>query len=116
MLRGQTKYFMRMVIFISEILQFKSEHDANKQALHEHDKVVIQEKPESIMVNRNQYNMGSESGDGFSFNTKNDDINPIVKDEGFEFRYNKFPIFITRFNIKDKELFVGRENYLSKYL
>lgn len=72
---------------ISEILQFKSEHDANKQMLHEHDQMVAREKSESIVINRNQYSTGDESDDGFSFRIRNDDTNPVVKDEGFEFRY-----------------------------
>ncbi|XP_032664732.1 tolloid-like protein 2 isoform X2 [Odontomachus brunneus] len=70
---------------LTEILQFKSEHDTSKQVLGEHE-VLIQEKSESIMVDRNQYNTGGKSADGFSFNSRNDDTNPAVKDEGFEFR------------------------------
>lgn len=76
-----------MILFISEILQFKSEHDANKQMFHEHDEMVVQEKPEPIMINRNQYSTGDKPDD-FSFSTRNDDIiNPAVKDEGLKFRY-----------------------------
>ncbi|XP_014469873.1 PREDICTED: bone morphogenetic protein 1-like [Dinoponera quadriceps] len=69
---------------LTEILQFKNQHDANKQVLGEHDKVFIQEKP--IMVDRNQYNMDGKSADGFRSNARNDDTNPAVKDVGFEFR------------------------------
>ncbi|XP_011152064.2 tolloid-like protein 2 isoform X1 [Harpegnathos saltator] len=71
---------------LTEILQFKSEHDSNEQVFGEHDKVLIQEKPKSIMVDHNQYNTDGQSADGFSFNTRNDDTNPTVKDEGFKFR------------------------------
>lgn len=71
----------------SEILQFKSEH-ADKRMFHEHDEMVVQEKPEPIMINRNQYSTGDETDDGFSFSARNDDINSAVKKEGFEFRYH----------------------------
>ncbi|XP_071577832.1 tolloid-like protein 2 isoform X1 [Temnothorax nylanderi] len=71
---------------LTELLQFKSEHDANKQVLHEHDRMVAREKSEPIMIDRNQYSTGDESEDGFSFSARNDDTNPAVKDEGFEFR------------------------------
>ncbi|XP_024877465.1 tolloid-like protein 2 isoform X4 [Temnothorax curvispinosus] len=71
---------------LTELLQFKSEHDANKQVLHEHDQMVAREKSEPIMIDRNQYSTGDESEDGFSFSARNDDTNPAVKDEGFEFR------------------------------
>jgi len=74
-----------MTLFISEILQFKNEHDAKKQMLNEHE-VLVQKKPEPIMINRNQYSTGAESDDGFSFSDRNDDTNPAVKDEGVEFR------------------------------
>jgi len=72
------------IYFISEILQFKSEHDVNKQVFNEHNDAVVKKKPESI--DRNQYSMGGES-DGFSFNDRSDDTNPAVKNEGLAFRY-----------------------------
>lgn len=56
--------------------------------------MLVQEKSESIMVDRNQYNMDGKSADGFSFNPKNDDTNPAVKDEGFEFRYYNEYVFV----------------------
>ncbi|XP_020288864.1 bone morphogenetic protein 1 isoform X2 [Pseudomyrmex gracilis] len=70
----------------AEILQFKSKHDANKQMFREHDEIVVQEKPKQIMVDRNQYDMGSESNDGLHFGARNDDTSSTVKDEGFELR------------------------------
>lgn len=57
--------------------------------------MVGQEKPEPTMIDRNQYSMGDETYDGFSFNARNDDSNSAVKDEGFEFRYyNEFMYLI----------------------
>lgn len=68
---------------LTEILQFKSEHDVNKQMFNEHNEAVVKKKPESI--DRNQYSMGGEF-DGFSFNDRSDDTNPAVKNEGLAFR------------------------------
>ncbi|EFN62057.1 Tolloid-like protein 2 [Camponotus floridanus] len=68
---------------LTEILQFKSEHDVNKQVFNEHNDAVVKKKSESI--DRNQYSMGGES-DGFSFNDRSDDTNPAVKNEGLVFR------------------------------
>lgn len=88
---------------ISEILQFKSKHDAKKHMFHEHDEMVAREKSESVIINSNQYTTDDESDDGFSFGIRNDDTNPAVKDEGFEFRYyNEFTyyIFIMYFTIQ----------------
>jgi len=73
--------------FVSEILQFKSDQNTNKQILRKHDEAVVEEKPEPIMVDRNQYSMGGESGDDFNFNARKDDTNSAVKSTGFEFRY-----------------------------
>lgn len=89
---------------ISEIFQFKSEHDANKQMFLEHDEMVAREKSESVVINHKQYTTGDDFDDGFSsFGIRNDDTNPAVKDDGFEFRYyNEFTyyIFIMRFMIQ----------------
>nr|XP_012228893.1 PREDICTED: bone morphogenetic protein 1-like [Linepithema humile] len=71
---------------LTEILQFKSNQDANKQILHEHDEAIVEEKQEPIMVDRNQYSMGGESDDGFNFNARMDDTNSAVKNMGFKFR------------------------------
>lgn len=84
------------IYFISEILQFKSEHDVNKQVLIEHNEAVVQKKPELIMIDRNQYSMDGKF-DGFSFNDRSDDINPAVKNEGFAFRYYIITIVICLF-------------------
>jgi len=67
------------------MLQFKNKHDANKQVPH--DQMIVQEKLEPIMIDRNQYS--TDNDDGFSFSSRNDDTNPAVKDEGFRFRYYK---------------------------
>lgn len=49
--------------------------------------VVSREKSEPIMVDRNQYSMdGGELEGGFSFNARNEDARPGVRDEGVEFR------------------------------
>ncbi|XP_011344122.1 tolloid-like protein 2 isoform X3 [Ooceraea biroi] len=71
---------------LTEILQFRSEHDANKQILREHDEGVVLKKPESYMVNHNQYSTSDVFDDGFSFNARNDDSIPTIKDKNFEFR------------------------------
>lgn len=73
------------LFFSSEILRFKSEHDASKQMAREHDEAVVLKKPESIMVN--QYSTSGESDEGFSFNTRNDDSIPAVRDKNLQFRY-----------------------------
>lgn len=71
---------------LTEILQFKNEHDAN-EAHRENDEIAAsQEKSEPIMVDRNQYSMDGDLGGGFSFNARNDDAGPGVRDEGVEFR------------------------------
>ncbi|XP_076233982.1 tolloid-like protein 1 tolkin [Calliopsis andreniformis] len=71
---------------LTEILQFKNEHDAN-EARHENEEIVAsQEKSEPIMVDRNQYSMDGEVEGGFSFNARTDDAVPGVRDEGVEFR------------------------------
>lgn len=49
--------------------------------------VASQEKSEPIMVDRNQYSMDGELEGGFSFNARNEDARPGVRDEGVEFRY-----------------------------
>ncbi|KAG7190872.1 hypothetical protein KM043_006933 [Ampulex compressa] len=72
---------------LTEILQFKNEHVANNEAYHENEEAAAsQGKSVPIMVDRNQYNMGGELEEGYSFNPKNDDTKYGVKDEGFEFR------------------------------
>lgn len=48
--------------------------------------MVSQGKPEPIMVDRNQYSMGGEFEDEFSFNVRNEDTNPEIKEEGIEIR------------------------------
>ena len=48
--------------------------------------VASREKSEPIMVDRNQYSMDGELEGGFSFNARNEDARPGVKDEGVEFR------------------------------
>lgn len=68
---------------------------------HEHDETVAREKSESVVTNRNQYTTGDKSDDGFNFGIRNDDTDPAVKDEGFEFRYYDefiYYIFIIRFH------------------
>ncbi|XP_031835041.1 tolloid-like protein 1 tolkin [Nomia melanderi] len=71
---------------LTEILQFKHEHDANETHQENEEIVASQEKSEPIMVDRNQYSMDGEVAGGFSFNARNDDAGPGVRDEGVEFR------------------------------
>ncbi|XP_011644936.1 dorsal-ventral patterning protein tolloid-like isoform X3 [Pogonomyrmex barbatus] len=47
---------------------------------------MIQKKPGSITIDRNQYSVDDESDDSFTFIARNDDTNPAVKNEGFKFR------------------------------
>lgn len=72
---------------VSEILQFKNGHDANEPHQENEEMVASQEKSEPIMVDRNQYSMDGELEGGFSFNARNEDARPGVRDEGVEFRY-----------------------------
>ncbi|XP_050485193.1 bone morphogenetic protein 1-like [Bombus huntii] len=71
---------------LTEILQFKNEHDANEAHQENEEIVASQEKSEPIMVDRNQYSMDGELEGGFSFNARNEDARPGVRDEGVEFR------------------------------
>nr|XP_003701332.1 PREDICTED: bone morphogenetic protein 1 isoform X1 [Megachile rotundata] len=71
---------------LTEILQFKNEHDANEAHQENEEIVASQEKSEPIMVDRNQYSMDGELEGGFSFKARNDDVKPGVRDEGVEFR------------------------------
>ncbi|KAL2720343.1 bone morphogenetic protein 1 [Vespula squamosa] len=72
---------------LTEILQFKNERDTNNEAHREEEESVVpQGKPEPIMVDRNQYSMGGEFEDEFSFNVRNEDTNPEIKEEGVEIR------------------------------
>lgn len=72
---------------LTEILQFKNEHDANAEAHREEEESVVSRgKSEPIMVDRNQYSMGGEYEDGYSFNVRNDDTNREIKDDGIEIR------------------------------
>lgn len=72
---------------LTEILQFKNEHDANNEAHREEGESLLSRgKSEPIMVDRNQYNMGAEFEDEFSFNVRNEDTNPEIKEEGIEIR------------------------------
>lgn len=72
---------------LTEILQFKNEHDTNNEAHREEEESMVpQGKPEPIMVDRNQYSMGGEFEDEFSFNVRNEDTNPEIKEEGVEIR------------------------------
>ncbi|XP_050448327.1 tolloid-like protein 2 isoform X1 [Cataglyphis hispanica] len=70
----------------TKILQFKSERGVNEHMLTEHGDAVIQKKPKSIMIDRNQYKMDDEPDGDFSFNHRSDNINPAVKNEGFAIR------------------------------
>ncbi|OAD59859.1 Tolloid-like protein 2 [Eufriesea mexicana] len=71
---------------LTDILQFKNEHDANEAHQENEEIVASQEKSEPIMVDRNQYSMDGELEGGFSFNARNEDARPGVRDEGVEFR------------------------------
>ncbi|XP_015432107.1 PREDICTED: tolloid-like protein 2 [Dufourea novaeangliae] len=72
---------------LTEILQFKNGHEANEPHQERDEIVASREKSEPIMVDRNQYSMdGGEAEGGFSFNARNDDVGPGVRDEGVEFR------------------------------
>lgn len=91
--RSRISYALRIV---SEILQFKNGHDANEPHQENEEMVASQEKSEPIMVDRNQYSMDGELEGGFSFNARNEDARPGVRDEGVEFRYvapRKFHVF-----------------------
>jgi len=94
-----------------EILQFKSEYDNNKQLLREHQKTAVSHKPESIMINHDQYNTNNESDDGDSLNTRNDDSIPAIKNKNFNFRYcNKFIIFLSYIFIIQKFIIMQKFN------
>lgn len=71
---------------LTEILQFKNGHEANEPHQENEEMVASQEKSEPIMVDRNQYSMDGELEGGFSFNARNEDARPGVRDEGVEFR------------------------------
>ncbi|XP_043526824.1 uncharacterized protein LOC122537605 [Frieseomelitta varia] len=71
---------------LTEILQFKNEHNANEPHQENEEMVASREKSEPIMVDRNQYSMDGELEGGFSFNARNEDARPGVRDEGVEFR------------------------------
>lgn len=58
----------------------------NEAHRKEEESVVSQGKPEPIMVDRNQYSMGGEFEDEFSFSVRNEDNNPEIKEEGIEIR------------------------------
>lgn len=77
----------RRICMVSEILQFKNGHEANEPHQENEEMVASQEKSEPIMVDRNQYSMDGELEGGFSFNARNEDARPGVRDEGVEFRY-----------------------------
>lgn len=87
--------------------------------LTEHGDAVIQKKPKSIMIDRNQYSMDGESDGGFSFNDRSDDTNPAVKNEGLAFRYyiiNVYLLFFVRYeNLNIRIIYIFGMKYISYY-
>ena len=63
-------------------MHFKNENDANNEDNGEKETSVSDQKPESILVDRNQYNIG----DTFTFEANREDIVPEVKDDGIDIR------------------------------
>lgn len=105
----------RRICVVPEILQFKNGHEANEPHQENEEMVASQEKSEPIMVDRNQYSMDGELEGGFSFNARNEDARPGVRDEGVEFRYVaprkfhanvfSFPFFFPLFHRFEREIF-----------
>ncbi|XP_066581573.1 protein tolkin [Prorops nasuta] len=71
---------------LTEILQFKNERTEGEdeiQTTEEKNRGGVKSDP--MLVDRNQYSMG-EDAYGFELKPKNDDTDPAVKNDGFEFR------------------------------
>ncbi|XP_043283629.1 tolloid-like protein 1 [Venturia canescens] len=70
---------------LTEILQFKNEHDSLAATENVEESVLSMGKSEIITPDRNQYSMGSDSMGVYNFG-RNQDFNPEIKDTGIEFK------------------------------